>query len=72
MNLMQGLRAAMAAVGDFYQERGIFQDRFADVVSLDETLAYLRHCQADPAVHANDRTVIPGGRPNAIGRVIVG
>ncbi len=28
MDLMQGLRAAMAAVDDYYRERGIFQGRF--------------------------------------------
>ena len=28
MNPMDGLRAAMAAVDDYYKERGIFQDRF--------------------------------------------
>src|SRR5262245_28295866 len=28
MDVMQGLRAAMAAVDDFYRERGIFQGRF--------------------------------------------
>src|SRR5262245_5995195 len=28
MDLMQGLRAAMSAVDDYYRERGIFQGRF--------------------------------------------
>src|SRR5688572_16483431 len=28
MDLLEGLRAAMAAVGEFYRERGIFQERF--------------------------------------------
>src|SRR5713226_323351 len=49
MDLMEGLRAAMAAVDAYYQERGIFQDRFGFGVSPALIVIDMAYGWTDPA-----------------------
>lgn len=49
MDPMEGLRAAMSAVEAFYQERGIFQDRFGFGVSPAVVVIDMAYGWTDPA-----------------------
>jgi nicotinamidase-related amidase len=76
MNPMQGLRAAMAAVDDYYRERGIFQDRFGfgqspALVVIDMAYGWTDPAYAggsarlDPAIDAI-RQLLPASRAKGV------